>query len=660
MDKTKRRMEIKTANHKIKVIKLYIEKIINLIQYFFSMNKILYILDNIITDELKNEIKNKECDVLVLDLHLKKYLEEVNIKTIDENKILNLDDYEEIDEKTLKFSRNWFEQNQLENIMEYNHVNIGLMFQNEIFQNLLKYLHRVKLIQKTVDIINPDIIFTIFSNEILGEIPYNVCVSKKFKTEKIKNIPTIKTKNKFDSANFPVKIFNKNFDISISKRKFLYLKKIVEKYWNIKYKFIKNQNKENKTILFLDFNLILHKSFLKKIKENNYNLCFLNNRRPIIWNNESLKIAKKLEIAKIDLPKLEKIEYQESRQISKKILEVLEKTDLAEFFKFNEFNLWGIFKKELENIVKKRSENIIILIKKIEKLMENTKIDFVWSQDDWGDDKIIVKTIQQQKIPICLILAGTLSIIRPEGRLWNLPGTIGERHADKLCIWGDNDKRNCLDANMNLNKIAIGGAPRYDELFLKESIDEDYILILTGGFPSTQNSYFFSTTFILNFEKMLKNTLKEVKKFNKKIIIKRHPTQGPQEIIDLPKMFSDIIPEATVLKDANTIDLISRASMIITVYSTVIEESIILQKPIVFLPYFKEDNGVPYSSSEAVIQINKSEEIYQKIHDCLYDDITKEKLRLGREKFLKDVFSFQRNASERHMNIMEEMMSKEK
>ena len=53
-------MEIKTANHKIKVIKLYIEKIINLIQYFFSMNKILYILDNIITDELKNEIKNKE------------------------------------------------------------------------------------------------------------------------------------------------------------------------------------------------------------------------------------------------------------------------------------------------------------------------------------------------------------------------------------------------------------------------------------------------------------------------------------------------------------------------------------------------------------------------------------------------------------------------
>ena len=82
MDKTKRRMEIKTANHKIKVIKLYIEKIINLIQYFFSMNKILYILDNIITDELKNEIKNKECDVLVLDLHLKKYLEEVNIKTI--------------------------------------------------------------------------------------------------------------------------------------------------------------------------------------------------------------------------------------------------------------------------------------------------------------------------------------------------------------------------------------------------------------------------------------------------------------------------------------------------------------------------------------------------------------------------------------------------
>ena len=621
------------------------------------MVKTLYILDSVISKELEEEIKIKKCDVLVLDVHLKKYLEEIKIKTVDENEILNFEDYEQIDKETLKFSRNWFYNNQLEKILEYNQINVGLMLQNELFQNILKYLHRIKLIQRTLDKNNPEEVFTFFSEDILGEIPYKVCKSKNIKAIKITNIPNVKRKSKFDSVNFTINIFKKNFDISISKKKFLYLKKIVEGYWDRKYNFTTKLDKKNKTIMFLDFNVISHQSFLKFLNKKNYNLCFLNNRRPIIWNNESLNIAKKLKISKVNLPKLEKREQKESIQISNRCVNEIKNTDLTTFFKFNEFDFWSIFKNELETIVQKRSENIIILIKKIEKFLENTKIDIVWTQDDWGDDRIIVKTCQQKKIPVCMILAGTLSIIRPKERIWNLPGTVGERHADKLCIWGENDMKNCLDTNTDMNKITIGGAPRYDELFLKENVDEDYILILTGGFPSTQNSYFFSTSFILNFERMLETTLTEVKKFNKKIIIKRHPTQGPQEIIDLPKMFSKIIPEATVLKEANTIDLISKATLIITVYSTVIEESIILQKPIIFLPYLEEENGVPYVLSEAVIQINNNDEIYQKIHDCLYNDSTKEKLRVGREEFLKKVFSFQTNASKRHYEIMEEVLN---
>lgn len=620
------------------------------------MVKILYILDNTISKEIEEDIKIKKCDVLVLDVNLKKYLEKRKIKTVNEDEILNFNDYEEIDKETLNFSRNWFLNNHLEKILEYNQINIGLMLQNELFQNILKYLHRIKLIQRTLDKNSPGEIFTFYSGDTLGKIPYEVCISKKIRTNKIRYIKSKKQKNKFDSVNFSINIFKKNHNITISKKKFVYLKKIVEGYWYRKYNFITNIDKKNKTIMFLDFNVISHEPFLRLLNEKKYNLFLLNNRRPIIWNKESLNTVKKLKISKVNLSKLEKKEQIESIEISNRIVKEVKNIDLTTFFKFNEFDFWSIFKDELETILQKRTKNIIILIKKIERFIEKTKIDIVWTQDDWGDDRIIVRTCQQNKIPVCMILAGSLAVIRHKERMWNLPSLVGERHADKLCIWGDNDKKNFIDYNSDMSKIVIGGAPKYDELYLKETSDQDYILILTGGFPSTQNSYFFSTSLILNFEKILETTLKEVKKFNKKIIIKRHPTQGPQEIIDLPKMFSNIIPEATVLKEANTIDLISKASLVITVYSTVLEESIILQKPIIFLPYLREENGIPYTLSEAVIQINNTNEINQKIHDCLYDDITREKLKRGREKFLKKVFSFQTNASKKHVEIMEEVL----
>ena len=45
---------------------------------------------------------------------------------------------------------------------------------------------------------------------------------------------------------------------------------------------------------------------------------------------------------------------------------------------------------------------------------------------------------------------------------------------------------------------------------------------------------------------------------------------------------------------------------------------IILDKPIIFLPYHKNDEGRPYVSTEAVINIKDSKNINQTIHDILF------------------------------------------
>jgi len=629
------------------------------------MKNTLYILEDKITNQLENEIINeKDYSVLALDIHLKKYLESINIKTLDEDKFLDFNDYEEIDNKVLDLSRNWFMGNEFESILQYNNMNIGFMLQHEFYQNLIKCLHRIKLIQKIIHEINPEKILTIFSDDIMGQIPHRISLSNNIKTEVIQNISNVKKKSKFEQVNFAINIFNKSIDITISKKQFEYLKKIVGIYWDTKLKLFNkpiNQLKQKrKSILLLDFNLIWHESFLKKLNEENYNLLFLNNRRPIIWNNESLSIAKQFPITKVNLPKIEKEIQSEYIEFIIKFKQKIKEIKLNKFFEFCNFDFWEIFKSELEQIVEKRSKNIIILNKKINKFLDKENIDVVWTQDDWGYDRIIVKTCQQQKIPICCLLSGSMSIYRPEGRLWILPGMLGERIADKLCIWGESDLESCKDANVNLEKIEIGGAPKYEKLFSKEKKDEDYILILTGGFPATANSYFLSTSVILNYEKLLKKILVEVKKFNKKVIIKRHPTQGPNEIINFKKMFSKILPDAIVLKDVNIIDLISKAKIIISMPSTVVEESIILDKPIILIPYLNNDNGMKYASSGAVMTIRESDDIYQIIQKCLYDKHTKEKLKQGRKKFLETSFSYQNSSSKKHLEIMEKLLKNKK
>ncbi len=629
------------------------------------MEKILYILENSITKKLENEIKNnKNCSVLTLDFELKKNLEKIGIKTIDEQDFLNFDDYEEIDNHTLNFSRNWFTGKKIENILEYNNINIGLMLQNELYQNIIKYVHRIKLIEKILYKINPEKVLTIFSNDIMGKIPQKVCLSNNFNTKIIPNYSNLKNKNKFDQVNFSIKILGKNKDIIISKKQFTYIKKIFEFYWDIRSNLmnskINKSKSKGKSILFLDFNLMWHKSFLELLNGKNYKLMFLNNRRPIIWDFNSLNIAKQFPIIKINLPKIEKEIQKEYTELIHKFKKNICEIEMTAFFRFSNFDFWEIFKPELEKIIENRTKNIMILIKKMKKFLENEKIDVVWTLDDWGDDRIIVEICKQYKIPICNLLSGSMSVQKPDGRRWILPGLVGERFADKLCIWGENDKKNCEEANVNMEKIVIGGAPRYDKLFFKQKIDNDYILILTGGFPSTANSYFLSTSMILNFEKLLENTLMEVKKFRKKVIIKRHPTQGSTEIINLNKMFSRILPDAIILKDANTIELISKATLIISMQSTVVEESIILDKPIILLPYLKNDDGLPYVSCGAVIEVDKSEKIFQAIHDCLYDDSTKEKLKIGRKSFLDKVFSFQGSSSKKHLQVMEDLLNMKK
>ena len=619
--------------------------------------KVLYLIDSEkISEKTKKQINlEKNCVIICLNHIIDNDFKKHKIKTLNEKEILGVGDYLEIDKLTYDISKEWCKNNKLEKDLTYNGINLGLTIQNELFQNLLKYIHRIFLVKKSLEIIKPDLVFTTHSNKILDLIAYEICIVNKIKIEKL-NDPPKEFKNKFNKVNFSLNIFGKNIEVSISQNQFKILKNIYEFMSNQRFNLMtvfKQKKGKGKTILFLDFNLNWHESLFEKYFKLGFNIECLNNRKPLLWDNSSLKIAKKFNIKKLSLNKSEERVEVDFNNIIKKIN--FKNSNLENIFTIKEFDFLKIFENELMDICKKRFKETINVIIQVEKLLNSRKIDLVWTLDDWGFDKTIINISKNKKIPTCLFLAGSLQILKPEGKLWPMV-FAKQRIADKIFLWGENDMKNSIECGADPEKIVIGGAPKYDKIFFNSKKSEDYILILTGGFPSTTYSYFNSISVINEFKVLFEKTLEEVKKLNKKIIIKRHPTQGPQEILDIIEIIKRIIPDALILKDANTIELISNASLIITVNSTVLDESIILDKPIIYLPYIKNDIGIPYSKLNAVIEVSNPEKIEESIHNCLFDNITKKKLENGRKEFLEKIISFQGNASEKHVEISLKMI----
>jgi hypothetical protein len=621
------------------------------------IKKVLYLIDSEkISEKTKKQINlEKNCEVICLNHIIDNDFKKHKIKTLDEKKILETADYLEIDKLTYDISKEWCKNNKLEKDLTYNGINLGLTIQNELFQNLLKYVHRIFLVKKSLEIIKPDLVFTTHSNKILDLIAYEICIVNEIKIEKL-NDPPKGFKNKFDKVNFSLNIFGKNMEVSVTKNQFKILKNVYEFISNQRFNLMtmfKEKRKEGKTILFLDFNLNWHESLFEKYFKLGFNIECLNNRKPLLWDNSSLKIAKKFNIKKLSLKKSEERVEVDFNNIIKKIN--FKNSNLENLFTIKEFNFLKVFENELTNMCKKQFKETINVIIQIEKLLNSRKISLVWSLDDWGFDKTIINICKNKKIPTCVFLAGGLQVLKPKGELW--PRAFAkQRIADKIFLWGEIDMKNSIECGADPEKIVIGGAPKYDKVFFNSKKSEDYILILTGGFPSTQYSYFNSVSVINEFKELFEKTLYEVKKLNKKIIIKRHPTQGPQEILDINKITNKILPNALILKNGNTLELISNASLIITVRSTALQESMILGKPIIYLPYVKNDVGIPYSKLNAVIEINDLERIEESIQKCLFDSITKKKLEEGRKEFLEKIISFQGNASEKHVEISLKMI----
>lgn len=604
--------------------------------------------------------KSGKSIVIPLTFKTIKFLNEKKIKFELFDELLSPKNYERIDNDIYNIGRSWYDHDTLKQIFDYKGLNVAQMIESELIVSLLKFGHRICLIEKILSHIKPDIVYISESTKSISKIPKLFCKNYKFK---IKNITSESDEKNFRNDDYTIgfDIIGKNLDVTISRKNFFRIKKYYEIFWKNLYNLSSKQKKQKngEKILLLDFNLVTNKSTLKNLSNSEFDLLLANTRRPVIWNKESLKIAKKLNFKNI------KLDYNTS-DIHPKLNQMIK--DFERFIKTNEFlskkftvnniSFWEIFEDDFILFCKKRFSEILFFIDSLNYLLDNEDIKLLITLDDSQQiGRTATVLCNNRKIPTILSLNTDINIFYDEKRNWEV-FTLDKIYADKFAIYGNLTKQLCSNHNIDPNKLIITGNPRYDELFKRKTIsNEKNILITLSGIASTAWSTFFSISLILKYENMFRQVLKSLAKYEKNITIKLHPTQD--SIIDVQGIVDELLPHAQIFKNANTYDLIAQSDIVISPSSSVITEALILDKPVFLFKFLENDSGIPYEKYNAVVATEDENKIDDKINQILFDKKIRDNLKIGRKNFLEYALEYQGISSQKIIQLIKNMIKKD-
>lgn len=357
-------------------------------------------------------LDHKNSKIFPLNYKVEKYLKDKKIILTDTSKWLDWEDFMFIDTTAMDIPMKWGLLKHLEKNLDFRGINLALLIEKELFLSLLPLIHRIILIEKIIEKTNPKIaVIDKNDNTYFGKILKKVLKTNNIKIEHVDVKKTTKEELKGDSISFGIDFFGKTFDITIKRKYFFILKDLSEKYWDMRFKInnlkIQQKEKYNKTILLVDFQLINYYSFLRGLSNANYNLIFLNSRRPIIWNEESLNISKNLNFRKMLLDK--KMDNNESK---KKIIDIKEYLDEIQengIFDIKQYNYSDILKPIILEMIEKRISEIIMIMNSFEEKLKTQNIDLVLTLDDSQlFERSVIFSCKKKNIPTIMIQNGEI------------------------------------------------------------------------------------------------------------------------------------------------------------------------------------------------------------------------------------------------------------
>ena len=229
-----------------------------------------------------------------------------------------------------------------------------------------------------------------------------------------------------------------------------------------------------------------------------------------------------------------------------------------------------------------------------------------------------------------------------------------------VAVWGPKFKDYMILKGLDKQQITVTGAPNYDALTKLGSKEE---LRREFGFPIDRHIITFATQGFSEqiTRKLIYEVLRNMKELKGVLlIIKPHPRENPKSYSNFLREFNaDIFSdEIILLHGVNTSKLIKASDLLLTVHSTIALEANVIGTQVVTLN-FTEEKDPFYSKEGGAVGVENPEALKDIIYKALYDEKFKERMSIGRNKFLqKYCFNEDGGATERAADLVMQVMEK--
>jgi len=580
----------------------------------------------------KNQIKHNRCD-----------------------EYFNEDDKIMLDNFSIELSKSWYKVDRISKYLEYNELNLGYVLELEMLPYLFQTLKRIVGIRNIIAREKP--------NRIIAYSLSNYLDKEFLKKEHI-----IFNENSYNSL---YDLHYNNIEISfkigpirlkkiISRQNFHNFKNIIEYlvYNLFQIKTNLSNYKNSKSILISDFNTLMYEDLFSEFKKSQKNLLVLNQRRPAIWNLETLKIIKRSKVSVILLKDFENDDVKADIKIKQKIFQEClikffsNQQILNEKFSINKVTFWNIIQEEFTKICSERGDEFIRRFILLNKIFQHFEIHCIL---DWArtgmEEKILAHIANYNKVPTFCLQHGVMSLNRTSEKYLSFHPILPSKNTT-MCVWGKEMEKFILQHSKSKQNVRIIGSPRHDKFFsCREKIKNDGYVLIASNILTHYNYHGNETRAYEMFIDCLVKILIMIKNTTKLIpVVKLHPA----EFFDITTIIKKINPEIQIYKYEDAFSLIIRCDSVISLnYSTILLDALILNKPsMVVLPERQGFENEDMIINGACISVSNIDELEKSLGVFLHDEKLRNTLIYKGNEFVNSYMSNHGKASEKLVNLL--------
>ena len=617
-------------------------------------DKIFFLSD--INDKIMiKRIINSESMIICFDLKTHYYLKEQNIEHKLSEDYLTEREKEDVFQLAVNLW-NWFEKEDIFNQFTFEKINFfNVLDTSEFHQIIIEKIKKFAMIKRIIEKEKPR---KVFANDQLEKLIEPFLSDYKIKLELIdqkKDIISI-----YEKFTIPLKIIGITKNFVISRQKYFWIKKIIEKIIGKSFHLI-FEDFEKECILFVDVNPKQYERLLKNINNENKNAVFFNIRRSAFSDLSSVNVLRKNN-GKILISDMF-VDSNEQKIINKaiiekqnKIKEIWKNNDLFEkIFIFEKYQFWDSIKNDLLRIYLHRMQEYLEKIIFAKKIIEKINISSVVLLNLIGESEKLIQTFFPNKNKI-ILLEHAFTNYMNKNALYDI---LRINFKGINAVWGDTQKKYLLEQQSIKNdNILVTGSPRHDNFY--EHVQQfqnkkNYVLVL----PHTLTN-FNAISGIHTFERqieVMQIIFESLEKYSNVIpIIKLHPVQDSHNKFFKNKI-QEKFPNIEIFQNESIFDIMNKVNSVISVFgevtpSTTLLEALILQKPTLFIDITEKNIPFEFIEHNAVIAINNESEINQSINDLVNNRRIREDLIKNGNEFTKKYLSFTGQSSKRFSDIL--------